>query len=410
MSFTPLELGRPGPGVHQTLTLVTDFDQSETLLRFRIPLKVSIITPGDGALYVEWEITRGNMLVAKHMSPIMVHTMVGEQLLLDEIVDAVDNLGAGTHIYSLKAQVVSFVNIAAHPLVGKAQLGATIQSEEPVLLPGITGPTGPTGPTGDTGEPGDPGAGGKRGNPGAGVTGASGQTGPTGPTGPTGTSSSAGSGMGPTGVTGPTGPTGYGSTGPTGDTGIGATGPTGIGNTGPTGETGRTGPKGPPGTGGTGVPPTGATGITGFTGARGPQGDDYFPIRQAGRLIYDGQPPIDIPGDGPSYVTIQTLPPLPVKAGQRVFLEFLCQLQADNGSTVEFRIVDQDNNIVANAKNIPSSTGYSGAIYTFRYPVLISWIDTITEPSTKAYSLQTKSFVYPFKVDFWNFRATVLEQ
>lgn len=406
MSFTPLVLGRPGPEVHLTVTLVTDYDQPGTLLSFRVPVKVSTLASGTGVLYIEWELWRGDVLVAKQVSPITLVAAAGEEQLLSEVIDAVDSIGAGTHIYNLKAQVVSFNNIAANSLLGKPQIGARRPAEGAVVGDGITGPTGPTGPTGHTGakgEQGDPGANGTM--AGTGVTGPTGLTGETGDTGPTGTASSTGSGIALTGATGPTGSTGYGPKGATGGTGIGITGTTGEGITGPTGETGQTGPTGPTGSG-EGV--TGPTGVKNPVRAgRGPQGADYSPIRFGGNL-----------DSSTGFKDLQTfffplisIPQLPVRAGQKVLLELLISMR-DNGTSnnvcsFEYQIVDSDHN---NALIKSGAISYKwGDTTTIDNTFLIDWVDVIPDNSTRFYTVLLKQISGLLTARYYNFRATVLE-
>lgn len=190
MSFTPLVLGRPGPEVHLSVTLVTEHNQPGTLLNFQVPVKISTVTSGTGTLYLEWELIRGNELVAKQVSPMTFQGAAGEELLINESINFIDSIGPGTHVYNLKAQVISFNNVAANPLLGKPQTGARFPSEAPIVRDGITGPTGPTGSEGDQGFPGGKGPTGPSG------PGPTGSTGDRGPTGPEGTSSGTVTGIG----------------------------------------------------------------------------------------------------------------------------------------------------------------------------------------------------------------------
>lgn len=400
MSFTPLVLGRPGPEVHLSVTLVTDHNQPGTLLSFQVPVKVSTVTSGTGTLYLEWEILRDDEIVAKQVSPITFHGAAGEEILLNEAINLVDTIAAGTHVYNLKAQVISYNNIAINPLLGKPQIGARFPSEAPIVRDGITGPTGPTGPTGETGSQGDQGSPGDKGPTGPSGPGPTGPTGDTGPTGPTGTPSTTGSGIGITGATGPTGPTGYGVTGATGATGIGSTGPTGVGNPGPTGDTGFTGVTGPTGS----IAITGATGITGTGGGRGPQGADYFPQKFAGKLTFNSQPSIEVPGVG--VYNIQTLPGLPVRAGQRVFLEFLAEFRFNQRPAFDVRIVDQNGTLIFRSEEMYM---FWGSPMNW-YPMAFSWVDEISADSTRVYTAQVANGSNPLTIQFWDFRATVLEE
>ncbi len=402
MSFTPLVLGQPGPELHMVITFRTDYDPPSALFSIQVPFKLSTISTGAGMLYVEWNLLRGDMLIAKQMSPLTLSAPAGEEQLLVDVIDFMDDVGAGSHIYSLKAQVVSFSNIAAQPFIGKPEIGARIPASAPVLVNGITGPTGPTGPTGDTGAEGDQGDPGNRGVTGIGLPGPTGSTGATGATGLTGMGDT-GSGIGPTGATGPTGPTGYGITGNTGFDDIGNTGPTGFGATGPTGPTGESGPKGL-----TGGRPTvfGATGPTGFGGGRGPQGENYFPLQFAGNYTYNEQPAIDIPGTG-EWVTVQVLPQISVEPGQKVFLEFLGEIRCEldeSRLTARYMFSDSASNINIDPGSIFIGSGEG----QYRYPMLIQWVDTITEPYSVVYSFKMSGNI-PFSVQFWDFRATVLD-
>lgn len=402
MSFTPLVLGQPGPELHMVITFRTDYDPPSALFSIQFPLKLSTISTGAGMLYVEWNLLRGDMLIAKQVSPLTLSAPAGEEQLLVNVIDFTDDLGAGTHIYSLKAHVVSFSNIAAQPLIGKPEIGARIPASAPVLVDGVTGPTGPTGPTGDTGAKGDGGDPGYHGVQGIGLPGPTGSTGATGATGPTGTGDTAG-GTGPTGATGPTGPTGYGTTGETGSDDMGNTGPTGFGATGPTGPTGESGPKGLTGRGPTVL---GATGMTGLTGGRGPKGEDYFPVQFSGNYTYNEQPAIDIPGTG-EWVTVQVLPQISVEPGQKVFLEFLGEIRCEideSRLTAQYRFLDSASNI-----NILSGSIFIGSGEgQYRYPMLIQWVDTITDSYEVVYSFQMSGNI-PFSVQFWDFRTTVLD-
>jgi hypothetical protein len=403
MSFTPLVLGKPGPELHMAITFRADYDPPATLFSIQVPLKLSTISTGAGMLYVEWNLLRGDVLIAKQVSPLTLSAPAGEEQLLVNVIDFMDDIGAGTHIYSLKAHVVSFSNIAAHPLLGKPEIGSRIPASGPVVKDGVTGPTGPTGPTGDTGAKGDGGDPGNHGVPGIGLPGPTGSTGATGATGPTGTGGTA-SGTGPTGATGPTGPTGYGVTGETGFDGMGNTGPTGFGSTGPTGPTGESGPKGL-----TGREPTvlGATGMTGLTGGRGPQGENFFPVQFAGNYTYNEQPAIDIPGTG-EWVTVQVLPQISLEPGQKVFLEFLGEIRCEideNRLTAGYLFADDRSSINLFSSNIFIGSGKG----LYRYPMLINWVDIISDSSGGVYSFRMSGDI-PFTVQFWNFRATVLDK
>lgn len=402
MSFTPLVLGKPGQELHMAITFRADYDPPATLFSIQVPLKLSTISSGAGMLYVEWNLLRGDVLIAKQISPLTLSAPAGEEQLLVDVIDFMDDVGAGTHIYSLKAHVVSFSNIAVEPLLGKPEISARIPALAPVLVDGITGPTGPTGPTGDTGAGGDQGDPGNKGVTGIGLPGPTGSTGATGATGPTGRGDT-GSGTGPTGATGPTGPTGYGVTRETGIDGMGNTGPTGFGATGPTGPTGESGPKGLTGRGPTVL---GATGITGLTGGRGPKGEDYFPVQFAGNYTYNEQPAIDIPGTG-EWVTVQELPQISVEPGQKIFLEFLGEIRCaldESPLNAQYMFSDSASNI----NILPGSIFIGSGEGQYRYPMLIQWVDTITEPYSVVYSFKMSGNI-PFSVQFWNFRTTVLD-
>jgi hypothetical protein len=403
MSFTPLVLGKPGPELHLVITDRADYDPPATLFSIQVPLKLSTISTGAGMLYVEWNLWRGDVLIAKQLSPLTVSAAAGEEQLLVDDIDFMDDVGAGTHIYSLKAHVVSFSNIAAEPLLGKPEIGLKVPASGPVVQDGVTGPTGPTGPTGDTGAKGDGGDPGNKGPTGVGLPGPTGSTGATGATGPTGTGDAA-SGTGATGATGPTGPTGYGVTGHTGFDGMGNTGPTGMGAGGPPGPTGESGPKGITGRGATVL---GATGLTGLTGGIGPKGEDYFPIQSAGNYTYNEQPAIDIPGTY-EWITVQTLPQISVEPDQKVFLEFLCEIRCEldeSRLTAQFRFLDSASNINV----LPGSIFIGSGEGLYRYPMLVQWVDTITDPYDVIYSFQMNGNI-PFTIQFWDFRATVLDK
>ncbi len=404
MSFTPLMLGKPGPELHLAITYKADYDPPPTLLSIQVPLRLSTISSGSGMLYVEWNLWRGDALIAKQVSPVTVFASAGEEQLLSPVIDFMDDVGAGTHIYNLKVHVISFSNIAAEPLLGKPEIGARIPPSGPLVGDGITGPTGPTGPTGATGAKGDGGEPGNHGPTGLGLPGSTGTTGATGATGPTGTGNAA-SGIGATGATGPTGPTGYGVMGPTGFDGIGNTGPTGMGAGGPTGPTRESGPKGITGRGATVL---GATGITGLTGGRGPKGEDYVPILYAGNYTYNEEPAIDIPGTG-EWVTVQTLPQIVVEPGQKILLEFLCEIRCEideSRLSAQYMFSDSASNINLQAGSILIGSGNG----LYRYPMLINWVDIISDSSGRMYSIKMMSGDIPFTIQFWNFRATVLDR
>ncbi len=410
MSFTPLILGRPGPEVHLPVTLVTDYDQTSMLLSFQVPFKVSTVTPGNGALYIEWELVRGDELVAKQMTPIMVQTSAGEELLLSETIDFIDSAGAGTHIYDLKVRVISFNNIAAQPLLGRPHVGTRLPADEPAILIGLTGVTGATGASGPQGRTGATGARGATGPTGMGLAGFTGPTGRQGPTGSMGLPDGTESVTGSTGATGPKGATGVGSTGPTGPMGFGATGPAGLGMTGPTGETGNPGPTGMSGADATVL---GATGPTGFAGGRGAQGEDYSAVRSSGRLSdSSSQSPVNVPAftGAVSWTTLQALPPLPVTPGQSVLLELLTDIQYDSGPdygiNAYYQIVEQTADEVIQTGVI--AFGWNAG--NNRYTSVINGLDTAMLSTTKEYSLQVRALAYAFTVQYWNFRATVIEE
>ena len=415
MSFTPLVLGRPGLEVHLTVTLITDDDQSGALLSFQVPLRASTITSGNGVLYIEWELLRGELLLTKQVSTISLQASPGEEFLSNEIIEAIDSIGVGTHVYNLKAKVIAFHNVVNPPLIGTPHIGFKLPLETPIVKSGLTGPTGPTGPTGGTGTHGDQGPGGKRGATGPGVTGVTGPTGATGATGPTGSSgSSTGSVRGPTGVTGSTGPTGYGPPGVPGPTGFGPTGPTGVGSTGPTGETGATGPTGPTGVG---IPVRGPTGPTGFDGNIGAQGEDYMPLRYARSPLSNPPQSITIPAGNSTgdWITIETLSRLPIRGGQDVLLEMLLVFRSSYSisfSTVfqyDYQIVDLEQNAVIQSGGI--GFGWKRADGTLYNTQKINGVDAVSGNSNRVYSFQIRNRNgFQSFVDQWDFRASVFEE
>lgn len=298
MSFTPLVLGKPGPEVQLAATLVTESDQPGTLFRFLVPLKVSTQFSGTGSLHLEWELARGNVIVAQQVSPIDIHSSAGKVQLLHETIDVVDQIGAGTHTYKLKAKIVSFRNIAAHPLVGTPKVCMEdIPIAESVGLDGaawLKGATGPEDPSG----PGDP------------------------------------------------------------------------------------------------------------------ERSSYYPIRVAEKLTYHAEPWVRVPAsDGAvRWTTVQTHPPLPGWPGQTVFQEVLLGIHFDGGPErrfeVYYRIVDQSNNEVINSGSLNCGWG----IGENHYVMMMNWLDTVTEPSCEEYAFQLRSTTFPFTVEHWSFRATVLEE
>lgn len=409
MSFTPLMLGRPGPEIHLPVTLVMDDEQTSILLSFQVPLKVSTVTTGSGVLYLEWEIVRGDQLVAKQLSPVMVNASAGEEILLSETIDFIDYAGAGTLIYDLKARVISFNNIAPQPLLGRPQIGTRLSPAEPAILIGITGATGPTGASGPQGPKGATGAEGIKGLTGFSIKGATGATGWTGTPGSIGMPDGTAQITGPTGATGPKGAPGFGPTGPTGPMGIGAIGPAGVGATGPTGETGSPGATGMPGEGATILGPTGPTG---FTGNRGPQGENYSSVRSASKLSDSGPPSVNVtaPGGSITWITVQELPTLAVTPGQNVFLEFLCDIHYESNPNYGLmgycQIVELISGEILQTGII--SLGWYGG--ENRRIFALSGVDNTSLDSTKEYAVQMATQQYPFTVQYWNFRATVIDE
>ncbi|WP_445321829.1 hypothetical protein [Paenibacillus sp. FSL H8-0048] len=187
-NLTSLPLGMPGIATHLAETLEIAAAQPQTQVTFHIPLVFYNLTTGPSELRIELE-TRLSGSPVQTQLVTLSHNGTEEAARTLQV--TVNHPGdSGTYAYIIQARVISYSNIKANPLIGRAVAGiASITAIRADT--GITGPTGPTGPTGLTGYRGFDGDG---------------------------------------GLHGPTGATGYGMTGPTGDpgaTGMDATGGTG---------------------------------------------------------------------------------------------------------------------------------------------------------------------------------------
>ncbi|WP_339249908.1 hypothetical protein [Paenibacillus sp. FSL P2-0136] len=262
-NLTTLPLGAPGPAIHLAETLEITAVQPQAHVTFHIPVIFQSSSPGESLLRIELEtMLSGSVL----QTQLVTLSNNGTEETARTIQVTVNHPAyPGTYAYTIRARVVSYINIKADPYIGRAVAGiASVQAIRAAT--GITGPTGPTGTTGTQGQRGDGGGYGNKG-----VTGATGYgaTGPTGDTGEPGPPASVTGGIG-TGPTGPTGATGLTVVGPTGATGNAVTGATGTSVKGTQGAPGKEGLQGAPGPTGTMGPgprgPAGATGATGSTG------------------------------------------------------------------------------------------------------------------------------------------------
>ncbi|WP_341348122.1 hypothetical protein [Paenibacillus sp. FSL H3-0469] len=262
-NLTTFPLGAPGPAVHLAETLDIVAAQPQAHVTFQIPVVFQGVTSGPSLLRVELEtMLSGNVLQTQLVT--LSHTGTEETVRTMQV--TVNHaVYPGTYAYTIRARVVSYINVKADPSIGRAVAGiASVNTGRAAA--GLTGPTGPTGTTGTQGRMGDGGDPGKKGVTGATGYGATGQTGDTGTPGPPAVVT------GPVGYgpTGPTGETGNNGIGPTGATGVAVTGTTGYsiqGTRGAQGPEGSEGALGPTGTGGKGpAGPPGATGATGATG------------------------------------------------------------------------------------------------------------------------------------------------
>ncbi|MEK3879030.1 hypothetical protein [Paenibacillus sp. FSL M7-0420] len=303
-NLTTLPLGTPGPAIHlaETLDIVTA--QPKAHVTFQIPVVFHAVTSGPSLLRIELEtMLSGSVLQTQLVT--LSHTGTGETTRTLQVT-VNHSANPGTYAYTIRARVVSYINVQADPSIGRAVAGiASVQA-----VRAATGRTGPTGPTGTTGTQGTRGGGGNYGN--KGVTGATGfgATGPTGDTGEPGLPASftGTAGYGPTGLTGMTGMTGIG---PTGATGIAVTGTTGYSVKGPQGSQGEEGLLGAPGPTGTGSKgPTGPAGSAGATGATGESVPSPLYQYRADSQVLTSE-----------LQTVLTLDTLQTKAGQRVQLQ-----------------------------------------------------------------------------------------
>lgn len=302
-NLTTLPLGTPGPAVHLAETLDIVAAQPQAHVTFQIPVVFQGVTSGPSLLRVELEtMLSGNVLQTQLVT--LSHTGTEETVRTMQV--TVNHAAyPGTYAYTIRARVVSYINVKADPSIGRAVAGiASVNTGRAAA--GLTGPTGPTGTTGTQGRLGDGGDPGKKGVTGATGYGATGQTGDTGTPGPPAVVT------GPVGYgpTGPTGETGNNGIGPTGATGVAVTGTTGYslqGTRGAQGPEGGEGALGPTGTGGKG--PEGPPGATGATGATG---ETVSPVQY--QYLTDPQTLTSNPQ------TILTVNSLQTKPGQRVLL------------------------------------------------------------------------------------------
>lgn len=305
-NLTTLPLGAPGPAVHLAETLEITAAQPRVHVIFHIPVVFQSSTPGESLLRIELETRLSGSLLQTQLVTLS-HNGTGETARTMQV--TVNHPAyPGTYAYTIRARVVSYINVKADPSIGRAVAGIT--SVQAILAAtGITGPTGPTGTTGTQGPRGDIG---DFGNPG--MTGATGygSTGATGDTGEPGLPASVTGGIG-TGPTGPTGATGLTGAGPTGATGNAVTGATGNSVKGERGASGEQGPQGAPGPTGTmGPGPRGPAGPTGATGATGE------PLPPVQYQYLTNPVPLDYYPDRNYYLELDSVH---TEAGQRVLLK-----------------------------------------------------------------------------------------
>ncbi|OMF81859.1 hypothetical protein BK146_33540, partial [Paenibacillus sp. FSL R7-0333] len=150
-NLTFLPLGMPGPAVHLAETLQIAAAQPQTQVTFHIPLVFQSLTAGPSQMGIELETTLSGHPVQTQLVTLSDNGTEEAARTLQVTVNHPGN--PGTYAYSIQARVVSYSNIKANPLIGRAVAGiasvATIRADT-----GITGPTGPTGLTGVTGYPG----------------------------------------------------------------------------------------------------------------------------------------------------------------------------------------------------------------------------------------------------------------
>ncbi|MEK3879033.1 hypothetical protein [Paenibacillus sp. FSL M7-0420] len=303
-NLTTLPLGAPGPAVHLAETLEITAALPQAHVTFHIPVVFQSSSPGESLLRIELEtMLSGSVLQTQLVT--LSHNGTEETARTIQI--TVNHPAyPGTYAYTIRARVVSYINIKSDPSIGRAVAGiASVQA-----VRAATGITGPTGPTGTTGTQGGRGGGGGYGN--KGVTGATGYgaTGPTGDTGEPGPPASVTGGIG-TGPTGPTGTTGLTVVGPTGATGNAVTGATGNSVKGETGASGEQGPQGA--TGPTGTMGPGPRGPSGPTGPTGSTGEPLPPVQYQYRTD-----PVALSFSAESFIELDSVH---TEAGQRVLLK-----------------------------------------------------------------------------------------
>ncbi|MFC6649589.1 collagen-like triple helix repeat-containing protein [Paenibacillus rhizoplanae] len=303
-NLTTLPLGTPGPAIHLAETLDIVAVQPQAHVTFQIPVVFQAVSSGPSLLRIELlTMLSGSVLQTQLVT--LSHTGT-EETARNLQVTVNHSANPGTYAYTIRARVVSYINVKADPSIGRAVAGiAAVHA-----IRAATGHTGPTGPTGTTGTQGTRGGGGDYGN--KGVTGATGYgaTGPTGDTGEPGLPASF-TGTAGYGATGPTGMTGITGIGPAGATGIAVTGTTGYnvtGSPGLQGAEGLRGALGPTGTGSKG--PTGAAGSTGATGSTGESVPPPLYQYRADSQVLTSE-----------LQTVLSLDTLQTKAGQRVQLQ-----------------------------------------------------------------------------------------
>lgn len=120
-----------------------------------------------------------------------------------------------------------------------------------------------------------------------------------------------------------------------------------------------------------------------------------------------------MPSEGTA--SIQTLPVLPVRAGQKVFLEFYSEIRFVNREFAHFiyEIVDQNNQQVFYSNQIDAGWGAlnTGSDNTGnRFTMLVNWMDDINTDTTRVYTARIiNNGPIPLTVQFWDFRATVIQ-
>lgn len=148
-NLTTLPLGAPGPAIHLAETLEITAVQPQAHVTFHIPVIFQSSSPGESLLRIELEtMLSGSVL----QTQLVTLSNNGTEETARTIQVTVNHPAyPGTYAYTIRARVVSYINIKADPYIGRAVAGiASVQAIRAAT--GITGPTGPTGTTGTQGQ------------------------------------------------------------------------------------------------------------------------------------------------------------------------------------------------------------------------------------------------------------------